>query len=148
MITQKDISKKRLWAGRIVTGLVTAVLLGSAGAKSAGASVMVGGLTHAGIPRGAIVPIAALELACLALYLVPRTKLLGMIMLTGYFGGAVVTHIIGQENFFPPLLIGSCVWAGAYLQIPELQQLLPVSAREQKFERTQSQGAPALAKVR
>ena len=147
MIMQSNISKRRLWAGRIFTGLVTAVLLGSAAAKISGASAMVDGLTRAGIPRGAIVPIAALELACLTLYLVPRTKLLGMLLLTGYFGGAVVTHIIGQENFFPPLMIGVSVWAGAYLQIPALRHLLPVSGSERQFEHSQSQAAPALAKA-
>ncbi len=145
-ISRNYTSRRMLWAARILTGLVTVALLGSAIAKIAGAAAMVDGLTRAGIPRAAIVPIAALELTCLALYLVPRTKLLGMLLLTGYFGGAVVTHIIGRENFFPPLMIGLWVWIGAYLQTPELRRLLPVA--ESKFDRAEPQGAPALAKAR
>ena len=87
---------------------------------------MVDGLTHAGIPQTAIVPIAILELSCLALYLIPRTAALGTLLLTGYFGGATVTHITGAENFVPPLIVGLIVWGGAYFRIPEFQKLLPL----------------------
>jgi hypothetical protein len=148
MISQDKISKKQLWAGRIFTGLVTAALVGSAIAKIAGAGAMVDGLTHAGIPRGAILPIAALELTCLALYLVRRTKLIGMLLLTGYFGGAIVTHIIGRENFFPPLMIGIWGWAGAYLQLPALRRLLPMAADEGSKSTKPERAAPAFAKAR
>ena len=87
---------------------------------------MVDGLTHAGIPQAAILPIAVLELLCLLLYWIPRTTLLGTLLLTGYFGGATVTHIIGGENILPPLIVGLIIWAGAYFRIPELQDLLPL----------------------
>ena len=148
MNSNNSTSKVKLWAGRIFTGLVTLALVGSAIAKIAGAPAMVDGLTHAGIPRGAIVPIAVLELSCLALYLIPRTKILGMLLLTGYFGGATVTHIIGHENFFPPLMIGLWVWAGAYLQIPALRRLLPLIASEAQPGAAEAQISPALARAR
>jgi hypothetical protein len=148
-IWQEKTSKKQVWAGRVFTGLLTAALLGSATAKIVGAGAMVDGLTHAGIPRGAIGPIAVLELACLALYLVPRTKLLGMLLLTGFFGGAVVTHIIGRENFFPLLMIGFCVWAGAYLQLPALRRLLPMAETAERSNcRESERAAPALGRAR
>lgn len=148
-ISKDKISKKQVWAGRVFTGLVTAALVGSAIAKIAGAAVMVDGLTHAGIPRGAIIPIALLELTCLGLYLVRRTKLLGMLLLTGYFGGAIVTHIIGRENFFPPLMIGAWVWAGAYLQTPALRRLLPLAATEDRPDSAEPERAsPAFARAR
>ena len=145
-ISRNDTSRAKLWTSIILTGLVTFVLVASATAKIAGAAAMVDGLTHAGIPRGAIVPIAALELVCLTLYLVPRTKLLGTLLLTGYFGGAVVTHIIGRENFLPPLLIGFLVWAGAYLQMPTLRRMLPMAEVQESSDRVAPQGAPTFAK--
>src|SRR5262252_4435311 len=147
-ISESNLSKGKIWAGMILTGIVTAILLGSAIAKILGVPAMVDGLTHAGIPRGAILPIAVLELSCLALYLIPRTKILGMLLLTGYFGGATVTHIIGGENFFPPLMIGLWVWAGAYLQSPALRRLLPLAASDVQPEPTEVQISPALARAR
>jgi hypothetical protein len=122
----KTISKRDIWTGRIFTGLVTAVLLGSGIAKIAGAPRMVDGLTRAGIPRNAIIPIAILELTCLALYLAPRTAALGALLLTGYFGGAIVTHIIGGESIAPLVIIGLMIWAGAWFRTAELQELFPL----------------------
>src|SRR5689334_3393858 len=113
-------SSSRIWGARIPTGLVTLILVGSAVAKIVGVPAMVDPLAHAGIPRGAIVPIAALELTCLALYLNPRSKVLGAVLLTGFFGGATVTHVIGGENVLPPLVVGCLIWAGVYLEVPEI----------------------------
>jgi hypothetical protein len=134
MTSVNPLSKRKIWAGRALTWLVTLALLASAVAKIAGAPTMVDGLTHAGIPHGALLPIAALELICLVLYLFPRTAVLGTFLLTGYFGGATVTHIIGRENFFPPLLVGLWILGGAYFRIPQLQSLLPLMNREERQE--------------
>src|SRR5262245_42511293 len=122
-ISQTNLSNPRKWAGTILTGLVTVILIASAVAKIGGVPQMVDGLTHAGIPRGAIVPIAVLELSCLALYLFPRSAVLGALLLTGYFGGATVTHIIGRENFIPPLIVGLWIWVGIYFRVAELRNL-------------------------
>ena len=70
---------------------VSVAFLGSAISKLAHVPKVVEELTHAGIPEGAIVPIAMLELFCLALYVFPRTWVLGTFLLTAYMGGAVVT---------------------------------------------------------
>src|SRR5262252_2541586 len=125
-ISERNLSKGKVWAGMSLTGIVTVVLLGSAIAKILGVPQMVDGLTHAGIPRGAILPIAFLELSCLALYLFPRSAVLGALLLTGYFGGATVTHVIGRENFIPPLIVGLWIWGGVYFRVAELRDLLPL----------------------
>jgi hypothetical protein len=121
MYTNK--SKQQIW-GTILSGFVTLALVGSAIAKIAHAPKMFDGLIRTGIPETAILPIALLELSCLALFLIPRTSVLGAFLLTGYFGGATLTHIIGGENILPPLTIGLAIWAGAWLRVPELRGLL------------------------
>ncbi|HYL77397.1 MAG TPA: DoxX family protein [Bryobacteraceae bacterium] len=127
-------SKRDIWAGRILTGIVTFALLGSGIAKIAGVPKMVDGLTHAGIPAASILAIAALELSCLILYLIPRTTVLGTLLLTGYFGGATVTHLIGGESLVPPLVVGLVVWGGAYFRVPELHGLLPFRNAREKLD--------------
>lgn len=123
-------STKEIWTGKILTGIVTLALAGSGIAKIAGAPMMVDGLVRAGIPVGAIVPIALLELSCLALYLMPRTVLLGTLLLTGYFGGATVTHLIGGESLLPPLMIGLLIWAGAWFRVSEFREWIPLRNRQ------------------
>src|SRR5258708_34042785 len=95
---------------------------------------MVEGLTRAGIPRAGILPIAALEVLCLALYLIPRTTALGTVLLTGYFGGAIVTHIIGGESIAPPMIVGLGIWGGADFRAPGLQDLLPLRGGQARVD--------------
>ena len=118
-------SKFKTWASRVFAGIITLALVGSATAKFMHAAKMVDGITHAGIPAGDIVPIALLELVCLGLYLIPRTMVLGAVLLTGYFGGAIVLHIIGGKSVLPVFLLGVWVWGGIYFRIPALPSLLP-----------------------
>ena len=125
-ISVRSETKEKQWVSKIPTAMVTLILLGSGVAKIARLPIMVDGLIQAGIPHGAILPIALVELSCMILYLVPRTSILGTFLLTGYFGGATVTHIIGGESFFPPLAIGLWIWGAAYLRNPELRSLIPL----------------------
>jgi hypothetical protein len=118
-------SKTRLWAGRISAAFVTLGFLGSAITKFAHVPQVIAQLTHTGLPEGAILPIGILELSCLALYLYPRTSILGTFLLTGFIGGAIVVHIIGRESFAPPLMVGIMMFASSYLRHAELQRLVP-----------------------
>jgi hypothetical protein len=122
---EANVSKARPWAGRVLGFLVTLVFIASAMLKLARVPKVIEELTRAGIPEGAIVPIAILELSCLALYLFPRTSLLGTFLLTGYIGGAIVTHIIGRQSFAPPLMVGLLMFLSAYLRHPELREWVP-----------------------
>lgn len=126
-MTQVDESHSRKSAliGRIIAVLVTMAFLGSALTKLAHVPKVVGGLTSAGIPEAAIIPIAILELSCLALYLFSRTSIFGTFLLTGYIGGAIVTHIIGRQTILPPLVVGVLMFASAYLRYAELRELVP-----------------------
>lgn len=131
-------AKRDLWAGRIFTAVAALMTVGSAAAKLAGTRTVVDGLVHAGFPRTAVIPIAILELTCTALFLIPRTAGLGALLLTGFFGGAIVTHIVGHENFAAPVIAGLIVWAAACFRVPEFFRLLP-------FGRSQERAAPSFA---
>jgi hypothetical protein len=82
-----------------------------------------------GYPENTIVPIGAVLLVCTVLYLVPRTSVLGAILLTGYLGGAVATHVRVSAGLFPilfPIILGLFIWGGLYLRDQRLSQLIPV----------------------
>jgi hypothetical protein len=73
-------------------------------------------------------PIGIVEVSCVVLYFVPATRVLGAILLTGYLGGAIATHVrAGQAIFVVPLLIGIMLWGGLFLRDPRLRQLLPTT---------------------
>jgi xanthine/uracil permease len=79
-----------------------------------------------GYQEGALTGIGILELVCVALYVVPRTAVLGAILLCTYLGGAVATHVRVADNFLPPVVLGVIAWLGIYLREPRLQALVPL----------------------
>jgi hypothetical protein len=88
------------------------------------------GTTSLGYPASTVAIIGAVELVCLALHVVPRTAVLGALLLTGYLGGAVATHVrvanpLFTHTFFP-IYVGLLVWGGLYLREQRLRELLPI----------------------
>jgi hypothetical protein len=81
---------------------------------------------HFGYPEGALLRIGVLELACVALYAIPQTSVLGAVLLTGYLGGAVATHVRVGDPFMIPVALGVLLWAGLYLRDVRLRALLPL----------------------
>lgn len=73
-------------------------------------------------------PIGLVELACTALFLIPRTAVLGAILLTGYFGGATATHARIGDPFVAPVAVGVLVWLSLFLRDPRLRALLPLTS--------------------
>jgi hypothetical protein len=74
-----------------------------------------------------LLPIALVELACAVLYVIPRTAVLGAVLVTGYLGGAVATHVrVGDPSFVMPLVLGVLAWAGLYLRDARVRSLLPL----------------------
>ena len=76
-------------------------------------------------PESSISAIGILELLCVLVYVVPRTSVLGAVLLTGYLGGAVATHVRSGDSFAIPLLLGGLAWLGIYLREVRLHALLP-----------------------
>jgi hypothetical protein len=114
-----------MWAGRILSLLPAALLLFSAAMKFMGGTEVEQGFEHLGWPYRLAVPLGVLEITCTLVYLVPQTAVLGAILLTGYLGGAVATHVRLEEQFVMPALLGVMIWGGLFLRDPRLQALIP-----------------------
>lgn len=119
-------SMKSLWAGRVVSAIPVLLLLFSAGMKLAEPAPVVEGFIRLGYPEHLTFGIGILELACTVLYIVPRTSVLGAVLLTGYLGGATATHVRVGDPFLGPVVFGVLVWAGLFLRDPRLRVLLPL----------------------
>lgn len=119
-------SRVRLWTGRIVSAVPILFLIMSAVMKLSRRPEVVEGFAKFGFPANSLVPIGLVEILCVVLYLVPWTSVLGAVLLTGYLGGAVVTHVRVGDNFLAPLGMGVLLWLGLYLRVPRLGALLPL----------------------
>lgn len=116
-----------LWAGRIASAVPVVMLAMSAAMKLARTPSTLEGWTRFGYPAGALIPIGVVELACAVLYAIPRTAVLGAILVTGYLGGATATHVrAGEAVFVAPVVLGVIAWGGLFLRDPRLRALLPL----------------------
>ena len=85
--------------------------------------------TQIGIPESVILPLGVVVTACAILYLIPKTAVLGAILLTGYLGGAVETHVRLEDGWFEilfPALFAALLWGGLVLRNSRMRSLLPV----------------------
>jgi uncharacterized protein YndB with AHSA1/START domain len=114
-----------LWAGRVISALPVLLLVLSGVMKLVKPAPVVEGFTHLGYPADLALGIGILELVCTAVYVIPRTSVLGAVLLTGYLGGATATHVRVGEAFYTPVLLGVLVWGGLYLRDARLRALLP-----------------------
>ena len=90
-------------------------------------AAVVQGFAHFGYPESLALCIGILELACAVLYVIPRTSVLGAILLTGYLGGETATHVrIGEALFIIPVILGVLVWGGLFLRDDRLRALIPL----------------------
>jgi hypothetical protein len=119
-------SRKALWIGYLVSALPVLLLVFSAVIKLMKPPQMVEGFARLGIPDSLISQLGVLELVCAVIYLVPRTCILGAILTTGYFGGAIATNLRLGESFLLPLMAGVMIWGGLYLRDQRVRALIPL----------------------
>ena len=114
------------WVGRVISVLPSLVFAISAFMKLKGGAEVTEGMAHLGLPEPLIMPLAILEISCVVIYLIPATAVLGAILLTGYIGGAICTHLRVGDPFFLQIAIGIFVWLGLYLRESRLRELIPL----------------------
>ena len=123
------VSKAMLWTGRIM-GLLPALFLLLDGAmKLVKPEPVVEATVKLGYPESVIVGLGIVLLTCTVLYLIPRTAVLGAILLTGYLGGAVASHLRAGDPLFAvffPVIFGVLLWGSLYLRDGRLRGLIPL----------------------
>jgi hypothetical protein len=121
-----SVSSKRMWAGRIVSALPALLLLFSGTMKLLKMRAVIEGMVHYGHLEHLIFGIGVLEVGCTIVYLVPRTAVLGAVLMTGHLGGATATSVrLGDPSFVGPVLAGVFVRTGLYLCDERLRALIP-----------------------
>jgi len=121
------ISKKQLWAGRIISALPVLLLLFSGVMKIMKPPSVLQGFARYGYPEVQIVALGILEIACTLIYVIPQTSYLGAILMTGYLGGATASNArVGDPSYFATVILGVLVWGGLYLRDTRLRALLPL----------------------
>ena len=122
------VARKGLWAGRIVSGLALLFLLFDTLIKVLKLAPAVEGTTALGYPATVVRGIGIVELICLVFYVIPRTSVLGAILLTGYLGGAIATHVrVGSPlltHTLFPIYVAALIWGGLYLRDARVRGLL------------------------
>jgi hypothetical protein len=123
------VSKGRIWAGRIISALPALFLLFDGIMKLVKPAPVVDATVQLGYPESVILPLGIVLLVSTIPYLIPRTAILGAILLTGYLGGAVATHVRVGEGLFSvlfPVFFGVLLWLGLYLRDERLRTLIPL----------------------
>jgi hypothetical protein len=120
-------SKVKAWISYVLSALPVLFMLMSSSMKLSRAPMVIEGMAKAGMSATVVVTIGAVELLCVIIYLVPRTAVLGAVLMTGYLGGAIMVHVrAGELTLIVPLLLGMMAWGGLYLRDARIRALLPL----------------------
>jgi hypothetical protein len=121
---------KNPWPGRVLTALPVLFLAFDVTIKLMNIQPVIDSFTQLGVPIGLTRVVGTVELVCLVAYCLPRTAVLGAILLTGYLGGAVLTHLrVGDpllSHTLFPVYIGMMLWGALWLRDPRVRALLPL----------------------
>jgi len=125
-----SISGKQLWAARFLSGLPALFLLVDGVGKLVKPAPVVEGTVQLGYPESVLLGLGIVLLTCTVLYVIPRTAVFGAILLTGYLGGAIATHVrVGSPLFSHtlfPVYVALLIWGGLYLRDDRLRALIPL----------------------
>jgi len=123
------VTRAKAVAGSVLTALAVLFLTFDTGIKLLQLAPAVQGTVALGYPAGTVLWIGMVELVCVVLYLTPRTAVLGALLLTGYLGGAIASHLRAGDPLFShvlfPIYFALIVWGGLYLREPRLSALVP-----------------------
>ncbi len=125
----RPVSNGRLWAGRIISGLVVLFLLFDGITKLMKVARVREASVQLGYPMSTVVGIGITVLVCAAVYAIPQTSVLGAILLTGYLGGAVASNVRIANPMFNtlfPIVFAALMWLGIFLREDRLRTLIPL----------------------
>jgi hypothetical protein len=125
--SNQSVPVARNWAGRIMSAVPALFLLVDGAMKLVKPASVVEATVRLGYPESVIFGLGIVLLTCTVVYLVPRTSVVGAILLTGYLGGAVATHVRFGDGWFPiffPVILGVLLWGGLFLRNDQLRSLL------------------------
>jgi len=123
------VSKKALWTGRVLSGLPALFLLVDGVMKLVKPDFVVKATAELGYQESVILGLGIVLIACTVVYLIPRTSVLGAILLTGYLGGATASHVRHGDSLFTivfPIVFGVLIWGGLFLREDRLRALIPL----------------------
>ena len=125
-VSQPPANAAMVWTGRVISALPALALLLSAVFKFTPSSPeLEKNLEHIGWKYASLMPLGITELTAAILYLIPQTSVLGAILITGYMGGAIATHVRIGEPFYIQAAIGVLAWLGLFLRDPRVRALIP-----------------------
>jgi hypothetical protein len=126
-VAKKAYVDTKVWVGRGLSGLIVLFMLFDGVGKLAAEEHVTKAMAELGWPPGQTVGLGILVLACTAVYVIPRTSVLGAILLTGFLGGATAAKLrIDDASLFFSVVVGVLVWAGLYLRNGRLRALVPI----------------------
>lgn len=129
MNQKKSVSGAQVWTGRVISILLALSLATGGVIDVMKPDFVVKAVTQMGYPESMIQPIGVVVLICVILYLIPSTAVLGAILLTGYLGGAVATHVRASDPLLTRVLVpvyyAILLWGGLYLRYHRLRALVP-----------------------
>jgi len=130
MTATAPVSSRRLWTGRVLSGLGALFMIFDGIIHILRITPVVDGFSQLGYPLGVSATLGVIELLCVGLYLIRRTSVLGAILLTGYLGGAIATQVrVGAPLFSTtlfPIYIALLLWGGLYLRDDRVRSLIPL----------------------
>jgi hypothetical protein len=116
-----------LWTGRVLSALPILLFIVTGAFSLTRSPEVVAGMKQFGYPESMVVTVAVLEIGSAIVYAIPRTAMLGAILMTGYLGGAVATHLrVGDPGWPMAVICGILVWLGLYLRDARVRELVPL----------------------
>jgi len=122
----------RLWTGRSFSVVAILFMLFDTAIHLAAPAPVLEAFARLQIPAGLSVPLGVIELACTVLYAIPRTSVIGAVLLTGYLGGATAIQVRAGSTPFEilfPSIVGALVWGGLLLRNASLRAIVGESLR-------------------
>jgi DoxX-like family len=128
----QSVSGGAIWTGRVMSALPVLMLLFASVTKLLRLPMVVEASARIGISERLIIPVGLIELICCVVYVIPRTSVLGAILMTGLLGGAIITTLrVGDPTYAFAVLLGMLAWGGLWMRDLRLRALIPFLAPKQ-----------------